>query len=40
MQGSKRLLRDDIKFGSAPGFDVQLDRFAKVGAGRFDVGAL
>ena len=34
------LLSGYVNFGSAPGFDVQLDRFAKIGAGGFDVAAL
>ena len=40
MLGSKRLLSGDFNFGSAPSFDVQLDRLAKIGAGRFDIAAL
>jgi hypothetical protein len=36
----ERLLSGYVNFGSAPSFDVQLDRFAKIGPGGLDVGAL
>ena len=36
----ERLLSGYVNFGSAPSFDAPLDRFAKIGPGGLDVGAL
>jgi hypothetical protein len=39
-RGSGRLPSSDVNFGSAPSFEVQVNRFAKIGASGFDVSPL
>lgn len=39
-EGPERLLRCDVRVGSAPGFEVQLDGLAQIGSRGFHVCAL